>query len=344
MRRRRDARRRSRSWPIVSQVAPVLLVDRPVELVLVADLRRSSRGVARSPSSACAGRARQRPDPDEDEDREPEEDRDEQEQPADDEAKHLVVRRLLLAHLLTYRGRRSRTARARPGSACSPARSSGTRAPGSLWTYGTTGRNFITWIARLLVQLVALREVRLRVGLLQQVEQRRVVEPELVVLLRRSGRSRKLAGSPKSPVQPSRYSSALPALHRAEVVRAPRRRVERDLEARLLEARAERLGVLLRVRHVRPRDARRIPEVDRHRQRQARLLEQLLRLGRVVRVRSARPSSRSRRPGGGRNWFATCAAAGVERLDDRVAVEAVRDRLADERGCSIGVIFWLMPT
>ena len=81
------------------EVAPVLVVEGPVELVLVPDLgdRLRRRALA---EQRLRGRARQQPDPAEDEDREPEEDRDEEEQPADDEAKHLVVRRHI--SYLTY--------------------------------------------------------------------------------------------------------------------------------------------------------------------------------------------------------------------------------------------------
>ena len=66
--------------------------------------------------------------------------------------------------------------------------------------------------------------------------------------------------------------------------------------------------------------------------RQAGLLEQLLRLVRVVRV-LRHALRRVADDLGGRNSFATCAAAGVERLDDAGAVEAVGDRLAHEQRC-----------
>src|SRR6185312_3912919 len=121
------------------QIAPVLLVDRRVELVLVPDLRDELR---RRPlaEQRLRRRARQQPDPPEDEDREPEKDRDEQEQPTDDEAKHLIVRRPCpWRHLLTFRNGRWRTAPARRGSACSPAPSSGTRAPASSARTGSSG-------------------------------------------------------------------------------------------------------------------------------------------------------------------------------------------------------------
>jgi hypothetical protein len=81
------------------EVAPVLLVQGPVELVLVPDLgdRLRRRPLA---EERLRRRAGQQADPAEDEDREPEEDRDEEEQPADDEAKQLVVRRHI--SYLTY--------------------------------------------------------------------------------------------------------------------------------------------------------------------------------------------------------------------------------------------------
>ena len=153
---------------------------------------------------------------------------------------------------------------------------------------------------------------------------------------------RKLAGSPKSPVQPSRYSSAFPAWTSAQVVRPPRRAVERDLEARLLEARGERLDVPLRVRHVRPRDARRVPEVDRHRQRQAGLLEQLLRLVRVVRVvgHALRREADERRR---QELVRHLPATGVERRTTTAAVERRRRPPAGRASLSIGGIVWLMP-
>jgi hypothetical protein len=67
------------------QVAPVLLVDRLVEAVLLADLRdRLVRGPLAE--QRLGRRPGQRANPDEDEKRKPDQDRDEQEEPADGEA------------------------------------------------------------------------------------------------------------------------------------------------------------------------------------------------------------------------------------------------------------------
>ena len=74
------------------EVAPVLLVDRLVEPVLVTDLRdRLCRRTLAE--QRLRRRAGQRPDPEEDEQREPDQDRDEQEQPADGEAEQLPLPR-----------------------------------------------------------------------------------------------------------------------------------------------------------------------------------------------------------------------------------------------------------
>src|SRR5581483_2726021 len=135
----------------------------------------------------------------------------------------------------------------------------------------------------LLVEQGPLGQVRLGVCPPEQVEERRVVEAELVVLgtevhVQEVRRVTEVARPPEQ------VELGLAALHLPEVVGAPRSAVERDLEARLLEAGAERLRVPLRVRHVRPRDARRVPEVDRDRQVQPGLVEAPPPVGRVVRV------------------------------------------------------------
>src|SRR6266516_4093163 len=77
----------------LDEVAPVLDVERLVEPELKPELGDGPR--RRPLTEQCLrGRSREQADPDEDEERDPEQDRDEQEQSADDEAKHLVVRRL----------------------------------------------------------------------------------------------------------------------------------------------------------------------------------------------------------------------------------------------------------
>src|SRR5262249_10361641 len=61
-----------------------------------------------------------------------------------------------------------------------------------------------------------------------------------------------------------------PVVDVLDVVRTPRRAVWGDLEPRPLEARREGLEVQSRARHIRPRDVRRVPEVNRDRKAQAR--------------------------------------------------------------------------
>src|SRR5207249_10034412 len=81
-----------------------------------------------------------------------------------------------------------------------------------------------------------------------------------------------------APSSSAYYTLSLHDALPISVVRTPRRAVRDDVEAGLLEARRERLEVALRVGHVRPRDVRRVPEVDLHRKRQPCLLQQRLRL------------------------------------------------------------------
>ena len=130
------------------QVAPVLLVERVVEAVLVADLRDRLVGRPLAEQRLRRG-AGQRADPDEDEEREPDQDRDEQQQPADGEAEQSAPTSSS-AGLPSFdrlsptrRSGRSRTAPGRPGSACSRRRSTGTPAPASCAAYGTPGRKFM---------------------------------------------------------------------------------------------------------------------------------------------------------------------------------------------------------
>src|SRR5207248_5229206 len=112
------------------QVRPVLDVDGLVEAVALAVRLDESR--RRALTEERLGRAPwERPDPEEDQERDAEEDRGEQEQPADEIPKHSVRR--LRRSLVTARPRRTpgRTGRFPPGSACSPAPSSGRREPES---------------------------------------------------------------------------------------------------------------------------------------------------------------------------------------------------------------------
>src|SRR5207302_2045595 len=112
-----------------------------------------------------------------------------------------------------------------------------------------------------------------------------------------------------------------------DVVRSPWRAVRDDVEARLLEARRERLEVALRVGHVGPRDAGRVPEVERDGQLEAGRRQKRFGLVRVVGILRdlVRPAEERRRLELDRELCPSC----VERIDDALAVEAVRDRLAD---------------
>ena len=117
----------------------------------------------------------------------------------------------------------------------------------------------------------------------------------------------------------------LACLDTTEVIGVPGCCVRDDLEPGLRQARRECLEVLHRVRHVRARDARRIPEVDRHRQLQPSRLQQRLRLRRAVRVLldAVGVAEEARRLELLRHHSATA----VERLDHGCAVEAVGERL-----------------
>ena len=66
----------------------------------------------------------------------------------------------------------------------------------------------------------------------------------------------------QSQFQPMRNIGYLPARLGGEVVRAPRRGLGVRLEADGLEVVADRLELALRVRHVRPADVGRVPEVE----------------------------------------------------------------------------------
>ena len=112
-----------------------------------------------------------------------------------------------------------------------------------------------------------------------------------------------------------------------DVVRPPRCAVRRDAEPGLLEAGREGFEVPLRIRHVRPRDTGRIPEVDLAGHVTARRVQQLLRFRRVVRVlrHLVRPAEQLRRL----ELLRHLATAGVERLHDRCAVEPVGHGLTD---------------
>src|SRR5205085_5428067 len=105
---------------------------------------------------------------------------------------------------------------------------------------------------RLLVQLDPLLEVRLPRGLLEDVEDRLVVEAELrAVRLEERAEEVVRVAEVARPADEVDVTGAS-VVHVLHVVGPPRRAVRRDLEARLLEAGRERLEVQLRVRHVRP--------------------------------------------------------------------------------------------
>src|SRR4051794_10587772 len=183
-------------------------------------------------------------------------------------------------------------------------------------------------LVRLLVQVGPLRRVGLDLRVVQDLLDRlvRVLHGAPALLLALEERPDEVVGVAVVTRPAEQVDRGLPLVDLAEVVRAPRRRVRHDLEAGLVQAGGERLVVLLRVRHVRPRDVRRIPEVDLQRHLDARLLEQLLRLGRVVAVLRDRVvvADDLRR----HELVRDHAAARVERVDDGLPVEPVRQRLA----------------
>ena len=298
---------------------------------------RASRAHRGAPAPAEPGRSA---DPAEDEDREPEKDRDEEEQPADDEAKHLSSAGSL--HLLCRR-RPARTAPARRGSACSPitlfwnasAGSSGRTGPPA----GTSSpRSIASWYSS-----VALLEVRLRVGPLQQVEQRRVVEPELVVLRAevhvQEVRRVTEVTRPAEQVQARPCRSA--PRRGSPGATAPTWNVTLNPDFSRLAPNASAFcfgsGMYGRETLVGYQNSIGTGSCS------ARLREELLRLVRVVRC-SRHALRREADDLARQELVRHLAAAGVEALDDRVAVEAVRDRLADDGCSSNGLIFWFMPT
>ena len=205
---RLDARAQVQVADGLDEVAPVLDVQRLVEPELVADLcdRLRRRPLA---EERLRRRARQQADPDEDEERDAEEDRKEQEQPADDEAKHLI-RRLLPPHTPRTSTGRSRTARAIPGSGCSRRRSSGTPAPASVHV-GHHGQVLHDVDLCCLVVLDALGDRwspdRALDSMPNSLE---LLNPNCVLNCPKWTLS-KLAGSPKSPVHPSRNTCAWPS-------------------------------------------------------------------------------------------------------------------------------------
>src|SRR5438552_18604668 len=73
------------------------------------------------------------------------------------------------------------------------------------------------------------------------------------------------------------------AVDGAQEVRPEGQDMRRNAEARVLEARLERLERVLRVRHIRPRSGE-VVEVEWDREAQARLAQKGFRFGRVVRV------------------------------------------------------------
>ena len=125
--------------------------------------------------------------------------------------------------------------------------------------------------------------------------------------------------------------ACLALLRRTQVVGAPRCAVRHDLEAGLVQARREGLEVPLRVGHVRPRNVGRVPEVDLERYLDARLLEQRLRLRRVVRVLGDVVGIALERRR--HELLRHLAAAGVEVVDDGLPVEPVRQPPGVPRAC-----------
>jgi hypothetical protein len=176
----------------------------------------------------------------------------------------------------------------------------------------------------LLVERDPLGERRLVAGLREDVEDRGVVEAPL--LLRRpekdAGEVVRVTEVARPPVE---VDLRLAVLDTAEVIRGPRCCVRDDLEPGLCQARGERLEVLDRVRHVRTRDARWVPEADLHRELQAGCLEQRLRLRRVIAVLldGVRVAEEARRL----ELLRDDAATGIERLDDALPIQTVRDGL-----------------
>ena len=312
------------------EVAQVLDVDGVVEAVLPLDLRDRLRRRALA-EQRLRGPAGQGPDPREDEDREPEQDRDEEQQPADDEAKHSFANGRPPARYsdsvpsspLSDRDGREGLVRGRARHVALDVRAEAER---RLRVRVRHGRQEVhDQAVRLLVGLLACGLVRLGLALVEQSEQLGVAEAELRrERLEEDADEVVRVGEVARPADQVEVAGR-PLVDAAQVVRAPRRAVRRDLEAGLVQAGREGLEVPLRVRHVRPGDVGRVPEVDRHRQRQAGLLEQLLRLLRVVRVLG--DVVRVAHHLGRHHVLRDDAAAAVEVVHDGLAVEAVGNRL-----------------
>ena len=181
---------------------------------------------------------------------------------------------------------------------------------------------------RFLVQLFALRLLRLDLSVVEELldlgQRRRRRPPGLLRALEERADEVVRVAVVAGPAEHAQVAG-IAFVRAAQVVRVPRSALRGHLEARLVQARGERLEVPLRIGHVRTRHVRRVPELDRHRQRVAGVRQDLLRLLRVVGVVRdvVRVADDLRR----HELLRQLGAAGVEVVHDRLAVEAVRDRL-----------------
>src|SRR5439155_7798438 len=180
---------------------------------------------------------------------------------------------------------------------------------------------------RLLVEGDPLLQALLLLGLREDVEDRRVLEPELRAV-RLEERAQEVirvteVACPTDQVQVA-GGAVVDVL---DVVRPPRSAVRRNAEPSLLEAGRDGFEVPPRVGHVRPRHTGRIPEVDLAGNVTAQRVEELLRLRRVVRVLRdlVRLTEQLRRL----ELLSHLTSARVERPHNRCSVEAVGNRLPD---------------
>src|SRR5918995_3713025 len=131
-------------------------------------------------------------------------------------------------------------------------------------------------LVRLLVQVDPGLPVGLDLGVVEHLEQLGITEAELwvEVLEERPDEVVRVGEVTRPPNQVQVAGVAL--IDSAEVVRIPRSRLGDDPEAGLVQAGRHRLEVVLRVRHVRPGDVARVPELDLERLLYPRFLQELL--------------------------------------------------------------------
>src|SRR5918992_6163839 len=116
-------------------------------------------------------------------------------------------------------------------------------------------------LVRFLVHLDPRLAIGFSLRVVEQLEQRRIAESELRAEALEE-RPDEVVGVREVPCPPDQVQVAGVALvDPAEVVRIPRRGLRDDPEPGPVQTRGERLEVVLRVRHVRPRDVARVPEL-----------------------------------------------------------------------------------